>query len=290
MKHTFLVSDETVNTYGFRILTDGIDTARFEKNPIMLYMHENPIIIGRWENLVKKDGKLFADAVFDEEDPKAKEIMGKVDRGFLKATSLGVFFEPSSRLKDDKGDFIEKCELIEISIVSIPSNANAVKMYNDNFETVQLKLNEISEVNTIAQLFKLPNTSTQKEVMTFVTNLKSENETFKSKLLKVEESQEQELKEIVELAQNRGFLNPSLSQHFLELGKKDFFNTKEEIIKLFPIKTQSFLEQIETYRQMGAKRDGKDKSQWTLEDYRKFAPQELENDKKLFQSLLEKEK
>jgi HK97 family phage prohead protease len=286
MKQTFLVSDETVNTYGFRILTAGIDTTRFEKNPIMLYMHEQPIIIGRWENLTKKGGQLFADAVFDEADPIAKEIMGKVERGFLKATSLGIFFEPSSRLKDEKGDYIEKCELIEISIVAIPSNSNAVKLYNDSFETVQLKLNQLSEINSIANLFQLPNSASQKEVLTLVTNLKAENTTYKNQLLRVEQEQEKELKAIIELAEKRGFLKPVLSAHFLELGKKDFFKTKDELIKLFPIQTQSFMEQIETHKQKGVKLDGKDKSQWNLEDYRKFAPKELQENPELFQKLL----
>lgn len=290
MKHTFLVSDETVNTYGFRILTDGIDTSRFEKNPIMLYMHETPTIIGRWENLTKKDGKLFADAVFDEADPIAKEVLGKVERGFLKATSLGITFEPQNKLKDDKGDYLSKCILVEISIVSIGSNENALKLYTDNFETVQLKLNALSEINSIAKLFELPNTADQKAVLQVVTTLKAENEIYKLKVQTFETEQEKELKEIIELAVQRNLLSPILQNHFLSVGKQDFYKAKSELISLFPIKTMSFIEQIETHKAFKHKANnllsGKEKSEWNLEDYRMNAPDELEANPDLFKKLL----
>lgn len=63
----FIVSDETINSNGFIVLTAGINTARFERNPIMLYMHERENgVIGRWENVHKQGVQLIAEAVFDE--------------------------------------------------------------------------------------------------------------------------------------------------------------------------------------------------------------------------------
>lgn len=46
---TFVISDESVNSYGKVILTDGIDISQFERNPVMLYMHERATVVGRWE-------------------------------------------------------------------------------------------------------------------------------------------------------------------------------------------------------------------------------------------------
>lgn len=54
--HTFVVSDESPNSYGFVVLTEGIDTAQFERNPVMLYMHERSRVVGRWENIRKRGG------------------------------------------------------------------------------------------------------------------------------------------------------------------------------------------------------------------------------------------
>lgn len=92
-KHTFLVSDESLNSHGFKVLTAGINTTNFEKNPVMLYMHDRShSVIGRWENLRKEGNKLYADAIFDEEDPEAVKIAGKVERGFIKA-AMWVFLQ-----------------------------------------------------------------------------------------------------------------------------------------------------------------------------------------------------
>jgi len=33
----FILSDESVNSYNFKVITDGIDLERFKKNPVMLY-------------------------------------------------------------------------------------------------------------------------------------------------------------------------------------------------------------------------------------------------------------
>ena len=64
---TFVLSDETVNSYGFVVLTEGIDTTAFERNPVMLYMHNRDgNVIGRWDNIRKEGKRLLADAVFDE--------------------------------------------------------------------------------------------------------------------------------------------------------------------------------------------------------------------------------
>lgn len=38
-KKTFVLSDESVNSYGFRVLTDGIALDNFKKNPVMLWNH-----------------------------------------------------------------------------------------------------------------------------------------------------------------------------------------------------------------------------------------------------------
>lgn len=51
-------------------------------------MHERPTIIGRWENLRKEDNKLYADAIFDTESEKGKEVARQVEQGFLRGASL----------------------------------------------------------------------------------------------------------------------------------------------------------------------------------------------------------
>ncbi len=124
----FIVSDETLNSHGFIVITAGINTARFERNPIMLYMHERANgVIGRWENVRKDGNKLIAEAVFDESTELGAKVKQQVENGFLRSASIGIdnmVYEEIDGVKT-----VTQCDLFEISIVDMPSNENAVKLY-----------------------------------------------------------------------------------------------------------------------------------------------------------------
>lgn len=278
-KHTFLVSDETVNSYGFKVLTNGIDTKRFESNPIMLYMHERANIIGRWENIRKENGQLFADAVFDIEDPIAKEIAGKVERGFLKSASIGI---TKANLKDG---VVSGCELMEISIVDIGSNSNALRLYTDTEETIQLKLNEFSSVGSITSILGLSKDKTASEIVAQVKSLVNLKDEYKNKLDKIEQEQEQEAIFLVDEAIKRKFIGSSFKDMHLKAFKEDFNKARLELSKLFPFQRITLTSMLNEANEK-KKTDPTDKTNWTLNDYRKFAPKELEENPQLFQELL----
>ncbi|MGC1471538.1 MAG: HK97 family phage prohead protease [Psychroserpens sp.] len=147
MTHTFLVSDENVNEYGYRILTAGIDTNQYERNPVVLYLHErarNPNqVVGRALKLYKKDNQLFAEIEFDEEDKYAKKLAGKVERGYIKMCSIyadviETSLDEALMLPGQSHETVTKCKLVEISIVDIGGNDNALKL-SRNGEPVQLR-------------------------------------------------------------------------------------------------------------------------------------------------------
>lgn len=278
-KHTFLVSDESVNSYGFSIITDGINTAQFEKNPIMLYMHERPHIIGKWENLRKDKGQLFADAIFDIEDPIAKEIAGKVERGFLKSASIGI------TVLSKKDSVINTCNLVEISIVDIGSNGNALRLYTDTGETMQLKLNEFSSVGSITSILGLSKDKTTTEIIAQVKSLVQLKDEYKSKLDKIEQEQEQEAIFFVDKAIELKKIPSNFRDIHLKAFKDDFNKARLELSNLFPFKTISLVSMLNQANEK-KKTDPTDKTKWTLNDYRKFAPKELEENPQLFQELL----
>ena len=125
---TFVLSDETVNSYGFVVLTEGIDTSAFERNPVMLYMHNRDgNVIGRWENIRKDNKRLLGDAVFDDSTELAATVKKQVEKGFLRSVSIGIEQIASQELNGVQT--VTKCRLIEVSIVDIPSNENAVKLF-----------------------------------------------------------------------------------------------------------------------------------------------------------------
>lgn len=132
-KKQFVFNDEKVkNSYGFIIPTHGIALERFKKNPIMLDSHHNSTrsVLGKWENLVADKGLLMGEPLFDSEDENVSLIEGKVERGFITSCSMGITFHRDD-LKFIHGQLVlEKCELYEVSIVAVPSNANSIRLYS----------------------------------------------------------------------------------------------------------------------------------------------------------------
>lgn len=165
-RHKFILNDETkINQYGFRVLNSGLDLARFKANPVILDYHKegNAAVIGRWENIQFEGHLLTAEAVFDDADPNAAMISGKVDRGFLKGCSLGLnpFSMSNFQLAPDDVYDLTRSEVLEASIVAIPNNANAIKLYASTEENIkELQQNEVDAILLMASdvnNFKLNN-------------------------------------------------------------------------------------------------------------------------------------
>lgn len=131
---TFVITDESVNGYGYRLLTSGGQTDSFRKNPVMLYSHEYGILpIGVWENVRVEGARMLADAKFDDADPFAQEVARKVDEGILRCCSIGfdvLGIDESDELKapGQVGPTVTKWELLECSICAIGANRNAMRL------------------------------------------------------------------------------------------------------------------------------------------------------------------
>ena len=143
----FTVSDETLNSYDSVVLTSGINIARFQRNPIMLYMHDrNKGVIGRWENITKEGDKLTAEAVFDDGTELGAKVRHQVESGFLRSASIGI---ENCKCETINGvQAIVECDLIEISIVDVPANENAVKLFKKGWKPVKT-LSELKKLSLI---------------------------------------------------------------------------------------------------------------------------------------------
>ena len=204
-KKTFVLSDESVNSYGFRVLTKGINLERFKKNPVMLWNHtrswrdtEDTILpIGHWENLRVEGGKLLADPVFDADDPFAAKIAGKVKKGIIRACSIGIEKLETSNLPEDvvvgqTRDTVKRCSLREVSLTDIPSNANAVLLYDEGGNIIELNTGGDCPIG----LLNISNQNKNEPSMKLIA-LKlglSENATEAEILAKVQELQELQAK------------------------------------------------------------------------------------------------
>jgi HK97 family phage prohead protease len=132
---SFVASTDNPDRYGDVIDQKGWNLAAYKANPVVLYQHDhNSLPIGRGAVRMAPEG-LVIDIEFDKADPRAAEIAGKAERGFLNAVSVG--FSPLKAISranlpvehyafsEDGGSFYEKAELLEVSIVTIPANPDA---------------------------------------------------------------------------------------------------------------------------------------------------------------------
>jgi len=134
MPKPFLILDESMTMHGIRFRMDGGRWERFNKNPIMLFMHVRGEVIGKWENVRFEGGAWIADPVFDKADKFAEGIAGKVERGFLNACSPGVGIHAAELI--DNEVVATDWEPFETSIVDAGSNLNALHLYTTSGEMI----------------------------------------------------------------------------------------------------------------------------------------------------------
>ena len=138
--NTVVISTSSLNSYGSRVLTSGIDIAQYQRNPVLLYMHRRysreDAPIGRVENVRVDGDRLLGDLVFDEKDDFGKKVAQKWADGFLRMVSAGLSIvelsdDPIHLLPGQKRMTITKSKLDEVSVVDIGANDDAIALYNE---------------------------------------------------------------------------------------------------------------------------------------------------------------
>lgn len=130
----FVFSDDSVDAYNDRIDAKGWQFDRSGAGTIALFGHDSSKvenIIGRAHNVRVEGNQLLGDITFatKEENPNAEVVFQLVKGGYLNSVSVG--FQPVEwTLAKDKsrpgGIDFRKQKLLEISVVGIPANENAV--------------------------------------------------------------------------------------------------------------------------------------------------------------------
>jgi HK97 family phage prohead protease len=202
---SFVVSDESKDRHNSIIKSEGWDLTNYEKNPIVGYQHQ---LYSGWtapdpDNVlgiatVKKENKqLLADITFEPEDinPLAEKIFRKILHGSIRATSVGFYpkkqhdGDPEKDEKEEKGVvYYDAAELLEISVVNLPSNPNAIKnaAKEDKVELLTYILNEalgdkFNESLTIKGVLNILRGEDPDQIVKFPNRLKVLNKLIKIK-------------------------------------------------------------------------------------------------------------
>jgi HK97 family phage prohead protease len=122
-----LVSNAAVDREGDRIMPEGCDAAGYLKNPVILFGHDfRSIPIGSCTGLDVSKAGIRARWKWNAEDELGGRVMRAWNGGFIRSASIG-FIPKAGRPNDVGGVDISKWELLEISLVPIPANAEAVR-------------------------------------------------------------------------------------------------------------------------------------------------------------------
>lgn len=126
----FLLTDDSVNCYGYRLLTSGLRLEKFNP-PIGFFMHNRETGVAvRWEDLTIRNNALYGKPVIDES--KFPNLAKQIEEGFYAAASVGHIValkwseNPEDMVDGQTGPTITEWYPRECSIVDIPGNSNAV--------------------------------------------------------------------------------------------------------------------------------------------------------------------
>ena len=110
-----IASDSSNDRQGDSIKQDNWDLRNFRKNPVLLLSHQHHLPpVGVAKNIRIDGKKMTFEPVFHDITQQAREVKQMYIDGIMKAFSVGFM------------DSEKKNELLEISAVSVPANANAL--------------------------------------------------------------------------------------------------------------------------------------------------------------------
>lgn len=146
----FVISDSSLDRHGTRINPKGWHLEAFKKNPIALFGHSSGFPVGRWEDVRVVGEKLVGRLVMAAEgtSDRIDELRRLIEQGILRAVSVGFSVVKYGTPGESKFDFEEQ-ELLEASLVSVPSNTNALakaRALKVSEDTIRMAFGEQAEM------------------------------------------------------------------------------------------------------------------------------------------------
>lgn len=232
------ISDESVNCYGTRILTQGIDFARYAKNPVLLYMHDRRDgVVGLVKNLEVKDGELLGELEFDCASELSQRLKKQYEFGSMRMVSgnfqiLETSDDKELALDGQTAQTITRCRLFEVSAVDIGGNDNAIVLSSP--DGVALSLDAKEGADCLPLLNRVNNNPIKKEnemdlkelslklglkETATETEVNAKIESLKLAAANLEKVKDRAIALAVETAVKEKRIDASMHDHFVELGK-----------------------------------------------------------------------
>lgn len=238
MSKRIRLTNERVNSYGFRLLTSGGDLEQYQRNPVFLYMHERGKVIGYLKDLKVENDEVTGEPVFDEATELSRQCKKQFEVGSLRMVSVGVQpIEVSDAkellLEGQTRPTVTKWKLVEVSLVDIGANDDAIVM-QDNGMVIELgkdgncllpllsnnPINQTTmDLKKLALQLGLPETADEATVLAKIAEL--QKEAGASVTLKTENDKLKlaGITTLVDKAITEKKITVENKEHFLNLGK-----------------------------------------------------------------------
>lgn len=229
------ISNSRLNSYGTRALTDGMDVEQYCRNPVLLDMHERGKVIGYVKDLKKEGDDVTGEPVFDEATELSRQRKKQWEFGSVRMVSAGIdIIELSDSrellLEGQTRPTIVRCKLVEVSIVDIGANDDAIVLMKDgiriefgkdgecplpllNSEPISKK---VMDQKTLALLLGLAETADE-------PTIKAELEVLKAAKAEVVTLRNE--KETLTLAGITSLVDTAITEKRISLEKKEQFIT-----------------------------------------------------------------
>lgn len=233
------ITNERLNSYGTRVLTAGMDVSQYERNPVLLYMHERGQVIGYVKDLKVEGDEVTGELMFDEASELSVRCKKQWEFGSLKMVSVGI---DVLELSEDKKHLVEgqtsptitRSKLFEVSVVDIGANDDAIVLMRDgkrlemgkDGESPLPKLNhnkiQDKDMNKeeIALLLGLPADASEESIKAKVAELKAAAAERETLAKENDALQLSRIETAVEGAISEKKISADKKAHFIELGKK----------------------------------------------------------------------
>lgn len=255
-----VISTPSLNSYGSRVLTDGIDCEQYKKNPLVLWMHARPVYgtkeevlpIGKMENVRIEGNQLVGDIVFDEDDEFARRIKSKFEKGILNMVSAGLDITelsdaPEVLLPGQTRRTVTKSKLREVSCVDIGSNDDSLVLYR-NEEIVDMSkkesVNEIIpllkgketehknniEMKEVLKTLNLAEGASEQDAVRAIAELQMRAEKGEEMERLIEQQKESRIKSMVDAAVKDKRIQADKREVFMQVGKNNGVEALEEVL------------------------------------------------------------
>lgn len=235
------ISNERLNSYGFRVLTGGMDVAQYSRNPVLLYMHQRGNVIGYVKDLKVENEEVTGELMFDGATELSSRCKKQFEFGSLRMVSAGLEILETSEDKEvlvagQTRPTITKSKLFEVSVADVGANDDALVLHKDG-KTITLgrdgdcdlpllnnnnkhQKTEEMENKTIALQLGLPETATDAEISAKLAELSALKEQNESLLKEKESLTLVNITSLVTQAIAEKRLEEKDKDQFVELGKK----------------------------------------------------------------------